>query len=75
MKHVAPPRRRVRVSRNQSIQRRARCRILRGRTRRDPQEAEVILARPTDAEKRAAVRVVSEVSPVLQEGEVLTLID
>jgi len=75
MESVVTQPRRVRVSRNRSIQRQARNRVLRDGTRRDPQEAEVILARPTDAEKRAAVRAASEVSPVLQEGEILTLID
>ena len=71
---VVPDRRRTPVGRVQSVRRQARERVLRNRTREHPQEAEVIIASLTDEEKRAADRAVCEVSPALQEGEVLTLV-
>jgi hypothetical protein len=74
MINVVPERRRVRVGRARSVQLRARDRVLQGRSRRDPQEAEVIIASLTEEESRDANRAVSEVSPALQEGELLSLV-
>lgn len=70
MMKVVPESRRVRLSRSSSLEQEARKHGLRQRTRKHPLEAEVMIAGRTDDEHRSA----AEISPVLQEGEVLTLL-